>query len=126
VSDRLDAEKAAALLGTCDALSLTEAVARLPPNAKGVLDTHDRSLLDGIMNAQQCFVLTDPNLPDNPIVYASAGFQRLTQYTSEQVLGRNCRFMQGPDTDPKSVETLREGIKNAVDTSVVMLNYKVS
>ncbi|MFP3360174.1 PAS domain-containing protein, partial [Planococcus sp. SIMBA_143] len=43
-------------------------------------------------------VITDPELPDNPIVYANEGFEKLTGYTSEEILGFNCRFLQGEDT----------------------------
>ena len=51
-------------------------------------------------------MLSDPKLPDNPIVFASPGFYKLTGYTSKEVLGRNCRFLQGPATDVKSVDVI--------------------
>jgi len=63
-------------------------------------------------------------MPDNPIVYVSQGFLELTGYTLDQVLGRNCRFLQGPGTDQKAVDTIRKGIEAGVDTSVCLLNYK--
>ena len=71
------------------------------------------------------FVITDPTLPDNPIVYASQGFLILTGYPLEQVLGRNCRFLQGPETDPKAVAAIREGIETGEDTTVVIANYRI-
>ncbi|GMH77467.1 hypothetical protein TL16_g07420, partial [Triparma laevis f. inornata] len=71
------------------------------------------------------FVVTDPSLPDNPIVYATQGFLSLTGYTLPQVLGRNCRFLQGPDTDPKAVEKIRLSIEQGNDMSVCLLNYRV-
>jgi PAS domain S-box-containing protein len=78
-----------------------------------------------VYTKSQSFVVTDPNLPDNPIVYASQGFLDLTGYARAQVVGRNCRFLQGPDTDSKAVTVIREGLKNGCDTSVCLLNYKV-
>jgi PAS domain S-box-containing protein len=72
----------------------------------------------------QNFAISDPTLPDNPIVYVSQGFLDLTGYTLDQVLGRNCRFLQGPGTDQSAVEVIRKGITEGVDTSVCLLNYK--
>ncbi|CAN0326274.1 unnamed protein product, partial [Ectocarpus sp. 12 AP-2014] len=74
--------------------------------------------------AQQNFVVTEPSLADNPIVFASDGFFKLTGYTSKEVIGRNCRLLQGPDTDRKSVATLRQAIANGEDVSVCLLNYR--
>ena len=73
----------------------------------------------------QNFVVTDPSLPDNPIVYATQGFLDLTGYTLQQVLGRNCRFLQGPETDPHAVEKIRKSIEVGEDMSVCLLNYRV-
>jgi PAS domain S-box-containing protein len=59
-------------------------------------------------------------------VYASDGFLALTGYTRQQVVGRNCRFLQGPDTDAATVAKLREGIAAGVDTSVFLRNFNSS
>merc|ERR1711957_204714 len=67
----------------------------------------------------------DPSLPDNPIVYASQGFLNPTGYSLDQILGRNCRFLQGPETDPKTVERIRNAIEQGEDLSVCLLNYRV-
>ena len=69
-------------------------------------------------------MLSDPRLPDNPIVFATPGFYKLTGYTPEQVLGRNCRFLQGSGTDPKSVDIVRKAIQSGSDCTVCLLNYK--
>merc|ERR1712232_253469 len=84
----------------------------------------DFSLIESLTSGQQNFVLSDPRLPDNPIVYASAGFYNLTGYSREQVLGRNCRFLQGPGTDPKHIEMIRSAVAKGNDFSVCVLNYK--
>lgn len=88
------------------------------------LVTSDFSLIRSLTSGQQNFVLSDPRLPDNPIVYASDGFYRLTGYTREQVLGRNCRFLQGPGTDPKAVDVIRTAVANGTDATTCLLNYK--
>ncbi|CAN0224430.1 unnamed protein product [Scytosiphon promiscuus] len=84
----------------------------------------DYRLVRSLQTAQQNFVVTEPSLPDNPIVFASDGFLKLTGYTSEEVIGRNCRFLQGPDTDREAVATIRQAIDNGEDASVCFLNYK--
>lgn len=93
--------------------------------ANKVLDDPDFSFIKALQTAQQNFVVTDPSLPDNPIVYASQGFLNLTGYSLDQILGRNCRFLQGPETDPKAVERIRHAIEQGNDLSVCLLNYRV-
>jgi PAS domain S-box-containing protein len=93
--------------------------------ANKVLDDPDFSFIKALQTAQQNFVVTDPSLPDNPIVYASQGFLNLTGYSLDQILGRNCRFLQGPETDPKAVEQIRKAIEQGSDMSVCLLNYRV-
>lgn len=94
-------------------------------SANKVLDDPDFSFIKALQTAQQNFVVTDPSLPDNPIVYASQGFLNLTGYSLDQILGRNCRFLQGPETDPKTVERIRNAIEQGDDLSVCLLNYRV-
>eukprot|EP00428_Durinskia_dybowskii_P014198 CAMPEP_0170209774 /NCGR_PEP_ID=MMETSP0116_2-20130129/4478_1 /TAXON_ID=400756 /ORGANISM="Durinskia baltica, Strain CSIRO CS-38" /LENGTH=458 /DNA_ID=CAMNT_0010460259 /DNA_START=229 /DNA_END=1605 /DNA_ORIENTATION=- len=84
----------------------------------------DFQLMASLSTGQQNFVLSDPRLPDNPIVFATPGFYKLTGYTQEQVLGRNCRFLQGPGTNPKSVDIIRKAIATGADCTVCILNYK--
>ena len=88
------------------------------------ISSQDYQLLHALSACQQNFVLSDPTLPDNPIVFASPGFYDLTGYKPTEVLGRNCRFLQGVRTDPKAVEVIRSAIATGTDASVCMLNYK--
>lgn len=69
-------------------------------------------------------VVTDPAQADNPIVYANQAFLDLTGYAAGDVLGRNCRFMQGPETDPRALELLRVGLAGKQETVVELLNYR--
>lgn len=73
-----------------------------------------------------CFVITDPEKEDNPIIYASPAFCNFTQYTKFEVENRNCRFLQGAKTSSKDVEKIREAIRNESEVSVEILNYKRS
>lgn len=84
----------------------------------------DFRLMSALSGSQQNFAISDPTLPDNPIVYVSQGFLDLTGYQLDQVLGRNCRFLQGPGTDQSAVDVIRKGITEGIDTSVCLLNYK--
>jgi PAS domain S-box-containing protein len=61
---------------------------------------------------------------DQPLVYVNDAFERITGYEAEEVLGRNCRFLQGPDTDPEPVAELRAAIDEGRPTTVVLRNYR--
>ena len=68
--------------------------------------------------------ITDPDRPDNPMVYVNDRFVEMTGYDREESIGVNCRFLQGPDTDEESVDELREAIEAEESTSVELLNYR--
>merc|ERR1719437_149152 len=99
-------------------------IANTSSDANKVLDDPDFSFIKALQTAQQNFVVTDPSLPDNPMVYATQGFLNLTGYTLDQVVGRNCRFLQGPETDPAASNKIREAIASGEDMSVCLLNYR--
>lgn len=69
-------------------------------------------------------IITDPRQSDNPIVFANDAFLRLTGYARDEVFGRNCRFLQGPDTDPQAVRRIRDAISTRSDIAVDILNYR--
>nr|AML78970.1 putative LOV domain-containing protein [Gynandropsis gynandra] len=72
------------------------------------------------------FVITDPRLPDNPIIFASDSFLELTEFTREEILGRNCRFLQGPETDQATVQKIRDAIREQREITVQLINYTKS
>ncbi|KAI3665000.1 hypothetical protein L6452_43615 [Arctium lappa] len=72
------------------------------------------------------FVITDPRLPDNPIIFASDSFLELTEFTREEILGRNCRFLQGPETDQGTVDKIRAAIREQREITVQLINYTKS
>jgi PAS domain S-box-containing protein len=71
-------------------------------------------------------VITDPRLADNPIVFANDAFCRLSGYERGEILGRNCRFLQGPETDPDVVEKLRVAVQAGAPVQVDILNNRKS
>src|SRR3954471_11173822 len=69
-------------------------------------------------------VLSDARQEDNPIVLANQAFLDLTGYTAREVLGRNCRFLQGPGTSAADVEEIRLGLAAGRDVDVEIVNYR--
>jgi PAS domain S-box-containing protein len=88
------------------------------------LDKQDFNLVQSLKNSQKCMIITDPSLEDNPIVFASDSFTELTGFSKDDILGRNCRFLQGPETDASKIAKLRSAIKTGEDICVTMINYK--
>jgi PAS domain S-box-containing protein len=69
-------------------------------------------------------VVSDPGQPDNPMIFISEEFERQTGYTVEESLGRNCRFLQGPETDPAAVDVIRAGLRARTRFTVDIVNYR--
>ena len=88
--------------------------------AEEALRLRDRA----IQEVSQGILITDPTQPDNPIIYASAGVERITGYRSDEVIGWNPRIFQGKDTDPDTLRTIREAITAGRGCSVEILNYR--
>lgn len=69
-------------------------------------------------------IITDPRQPDNPIVFTNDAFLALTGYDRDELIGRNCRFMQGEDTDPAATSLVRAAVAAQRDVHVDILNYR--
>ena len=78
-------------------------------------------ILDTCVNG---ITLSDPDRPDNPIVYANEAFELITGYDREEILGRNCRFLQGEDRDQPEVERIREALREHKPVTVTLRNYR--
>lgn len=79
------------------------------------------AILDHCVNG---VTLADPDQEDCPIVYANKAFEDLTGYGPEDIIGKNCRFLQGQDKGQPEVAKLRESIKKHEPVSVTLRNYK--
>uniref|UniRef100_A0A7R9VFN3 LOV domain-containing protein n=1 Tax=Pseudictyota dubia TaxID=2749911 RepID=A0A7R9VFN3_9STRA len=124
VRTRLNPDVAKSLLEDCNAIEeLPTVVLEQCGVSTSQLGRQDFNLIQGIQKSQQCFVITDPSLQDNPIVYASDDFLGLTGYSREEVLGRNCRFLQGTETSPAKVAQIRKAVSVGEDCTVTMINY---
>jgi PAS domain S-box-containing protein len=84
-----------------------------------------RRLLDrAVAASSNGIVITDPSLPDNPIVYVNPAFERTTGYSMDEVIGHNCRFLQGRDRDQPALEELRGAVWEGRECRVVLRNYR--
>ncbi|KFN42981.1 hypothetical protein N790_11235 [Arenimonas malthae CC-JY-1] len=69
-------------------------------------------------------VIADAQAPDMPIIYVNPSFERMTGYTAEQALGRNCRFLQGEERNQPELENLRRALRDASDCNVMLRNFR--
>ncbi|WP_198588307.1 GAF domain-containing SpoIIE family protein phosphatase [Geodermatophilus chilensis] len=70
------------------------------------------------------FTITDPRQPGNPLIWVNPSFTRVTGYEYGEAVGRNCRFLQGPATDPESVATIRRALDEQRAVTTTLLNYR--
>ncbi|PEQ11898.1 histidine kinase [Novosphingobium sp. PC22D] len=103
-----------------------EAPSRFRPDQPGDHFSGASGLLfeQAMAQTRMAVCLADPRQPDTPILFANRAFRALTGYDERDVIGRNCRFLQGPDTDPEAVRRIREAIRNEDVVVVEILNYR--
>jgi PAS domain S-box-containing protein len=90
----------------------------------GVTDTHSDVFFAAVEMTRMPMIVTDPNKPDNPIAFANQAFLRMTGYDRAEILGRNCRFLQGPDTDRATVDEVRRAVEARREIATEILNYR--
>lgn len=78
-------------------------------------------ILDTCVNG---VTLSDPDLPDNPIVYANEAFEQITGYDRADIIGQNCRFLQGEERDQPEIDRIREAIRARQSVTVTLRNYR--
>jgi PAS domain S-box-containing protein len=111
------------------------------------MDTHDPALIGGerptvsgghpltdvrgdniffaaIQTTRMPMIVTDPHQPDNPIVFANNAFVQMCGYKRVELVGHNCRFLQGPETDPESINEIRHAIHDRREIAIEILNYR--
>lgn len=69
-------------------------------------------------------VFTDPSQADNPMIFVSEEFEKQTGFSAAESLGKNCRFLQGPDTDPHAVQAIRSALEARTRITIDILNYR--
>ncbi len=100
---------------------------RRPPGGPGAHDgaADWMALKDRALDvAAEGVTIADARLPDRPLIYANEGFQRMTGYAVSEVIGRNCRFLQGPETDAAAVAEIRTALADRRECVVEILNYR--
>lgn len=105
---------------------LEDRTAQLEATNRQLREEHAQLVLrDQVLEAMsQGIIICDACDPELPIVYASPGFERLTGWDAEEIVGRNCRFLQGPDTDRNAVARIRRALEKEAPCSVELLNYR--
>jgi len=78
-------------------------------------------VLDSCING---ITLSDPSQDDCPIVYANEAFELMTGYDQSEIIGRNCRFLQGSDRNQKGILVLKESMKNMQPVTTIVRNYR--
>ena len=86
--------------------------------------TDDKAMAQSVKHARIPLCISDPNLPDNPIVFVNPAFLDLVGYAEEEVVGKNCRFLQGQKTTSESIDAVRLAIKEQRVDTVEIVNYR--
>ncbi|MCJ2086686.1 ATP-binding protein [Methylobacterium sp. E-005] len=90
----------------------------------GVEDRHHDIFFAAVETTRMPMIVTDPHQPDNPIVFANRAFLKMTGYAGDEVVGRNCRFLQGAGTDAGTIDAIRSAIAGPREVSTEILNYR--
>jgi PAS domain S-box-containing protein len=83
-----------------------------------------RTLVRAVSDARQSITIADFLAPDHPLVYVNAAFEVLTGYPAADILGRNCRFLQGADTEPANVAAISKALSGGEEVRTVLRNYR--
>ena len=111
------------LVRTEHKVDVREDYARIAAQILGV-DSGTDPFAAAVKATRMPMVISNPQAPDNPIVFANTAFCRLTGYAREEILGRNCRFLQGPETDPNSIALIRQAVREARSIEIDIRNHR--
>ncbi|OUL18449.1 GGDEF domain-containing protein [Nostoc sp. RF31YmG] len=100
------------------------AFAQVPAIALQQPETRLHLMERAIAASSNGIILTDPNQPDNPIIYVNPAFEAITGYSADEVIGRNCRFLRGTDHNQPALSELRTAIQEQRECHVVLRNYR--
>ncbi|WP_043363645.1 PAS domain-containing protein [Belnapia sp. F-4-1] len=88
------------------------------------LDKSTDPFVSAVRATRMPMIITNPRLPDNPVVFANDAFIRLSGYRREEILGRNCRFLQGPESDPRTVRRIHDAIAAREPIEIDIRNHR--
>ena len=92
--------------------------------ASDITDGRGSLFFAAVETTRMPMIVTDPRQPDNPIIFANKAFVGMSGYSTEELLGRNCRFLQGPGTDRATVEAVRAAVAEKREFSCEIMNYR--
>jgi PAS domain S-box-containing protein len=88
------------------------------------IDRHTDPFVAAVHATRMPMIITNPRLFDNPVVFANDSFCRLTGYSREEIVGRNCRFLQGPETDPETVRAIHDAVERVEALEIDIRNHR--
>jgi PAS domain S-box-containing protein len=89
-----------------------------------ISDHRDDIFFAAVSTTRMPMVVTDPHQPDHPVIFANRAFLRMTGYELEEVLGQNCRFLQGPETDRAAIDEVRRAVAERRELAIEIMNYR--
>jgi PAS domain S-box-containing protein len=111
--------------GTAQQLSLVVFLQLESPAATADPEAALQALRDrAVVATDIAFTITDPRQPDDPLIWVNPSFSRISGYSYEESVGRNCRFLQGPATERKTVDDLRQALQDQQPVNTTLLNYR--
>jgi len=93
-------------------------------DSNAIAEHRDDIFFAAIESTRMPMLVTDPRHHDNPIVFANKAFLSMSGYSAEEIIGSNCRFLQGPDTDQNTISSIREAIASRNEVTTEILNYR--
>ncbi len=88
------------------------------------LDRHTDPFVAAVHATRMPMIITNPRLDDNPVVFANDAFVRLSGYSRDEIVGRNCRFLQGPETDPDTVRRIHDAVERVEPIEIDIRNHR--
>ena len=88
------------------------------------IDRHTDPFVAAVHATRMPMIITNPRLPDNPVVFANESFCRLSGYARDEIVGRNCRFLQGPETDPATVRQIHDAVERVEAIEIDIRNHR--
>lgn len=98
-----------------------------PPHISDERPPHDAPhdiFFAAVKTTRMPMIVTDPHRPDNPIIFCNEAFTFMTGYTEAEIVGSNCRFLQGPETDREVIHQVRAAVEKREEVAVEVLNYR--
>jgi diguanylate cyclase (GGDEF)-like protein/PAS domain S-box-containing protein len=81
-------------------------------------------LMQAVLDSRDGVTISDASLPDNPLIFVNNAFEKMTGYSKEEAVNRNCRYLQGAHKNQRNIDVIRDAVKNAESCLVTLRNYR--